>query len=226
MTALDDAIAEESGDTGGRGPTQADILIGLAQTAELFHAPDGTGFADLDINGHRETWPIRAKGFRRWLARRFFEETGGAPSSEALQSALNVIEAKAHFDAPERQVHIRVGGLDGRLYLDLGDESMAGGGDRRHRLAGDRQPARPLPPRFRHEAFADPCVAARSGDQVLDESLRSFLNVQIRRRVRSGGRLGAGLPAQSRPLSGDRAVGRARIGEVHLLGDPAGAARS
>ena len=102
MTALDEAIAEESGDTGGRGPTQADILIELAQSAELFHAPDGTGFADLDINGHRETWPIRAKGFRRWLARRFFEATQGAPSSEALQSALNVIEAKAHFDAPER----------------------------------------------------------------------------------------------------------------------------
>ena len=123
VTALDDAIAEENGDTGGRGPTQADILIDLAQTAELFHTADGTGFADLDINGHRETWPIRAKGFRRWLARRFFEETGGAPSSEALQSALNVIEAKAHFDAPERQVHIRVGGLDGQLYLDLGDET-------------------------------------------------------------------------------------------------------
>src|ERR1700683_741850 len=58
-----------------------------------------------------------------WPPRRFLEETGGAPSSEALQSALNVIEAKAHFDAPERQVHIRVGGLDGRLYLDLGDET-------------------------------------------------------------------------------------------------------
>jgi len=122
VTALDEAIAEESGDT-GRGPTQADILIDIAQTAELFHAPDGTGFADLDINGHRETWPIRAKGFRRWLARRFFEATQGAPSSEALQSALNVIEAKAHFDAPERIVHVRVGGLDGRLYLDLGDEA-------------------------------------------------------------------------------------------------------
>jgi hypothetical protein len=33
--------------------------------------------------------------------------TQGAPSSEALQSALNVIEAKAHFDAPERLVQIR-----------------------------------------------------------------------------------------------------------------------
>ena len=62
MTALDEAIAEESGDIGRRGPTQADILIDLAQSAELFHAPDGTGFADLDVNGHRETWPIRAKG--------------------------------------------------------------------------------------------------------------------------------------------------------------------
>jgi hypothetical protein len=28
------------------------------------------------------------------MARRFFEATGGAPSSEALQSVLNVIEAK------------------------------------------------------------------------------------------------------------------------------------
>lgn len=54
VTALDEAIAEESGDVGGRGPTQADILIDLAQTAELFHALDETGFADLDINGHRE----------------------------------------------------------------------------------------------------------------------------------------------------------------------------
>jgi hypothetical protein len=123
VTALDEAIAAVHGNTTERRPTQADILIELAQSAELFHTPDGNGFADLDINGHRETWPIRSKGFRRWLALRFFKATHGAPSSEALQSALNVIEANAHFDAPERVVHARVGGLDGRLYLDLGDET-------------------------------------------------------------------------------------------------------
>jgi hypothetical protein len=123
VTELDQAIAGESGDAGGRGPKQADILIELAQSAELFHSPDRTGFADLDVNGHRETWPIRSKGFRRWLARRFYEATEGAPSSEALASALNVIEARAHFDAPEREVYVRVGGLDRRLYLDLGDET-------------------------------------------------------------------------------------------------------
>jgi hypothetical protein len=35
VTALDDAIAEENGEAGGRGLTQADILIELAQSAEL-----------------------------------------------------------------------------------------------------------------------------------------------------------------------------------------------
>jgi hypothetical protein len=175
VTALDEAIAGESsetGGTGGRGPTQADILIDLAQSAELFHAPDGTSFADLDINGHRETWPIRGKGFRRWLARRFFEATGGAPSSEALQSALNVIEARAHFDAPERVVHIRVGGLDGKLYLDLGDETWRA-------VEIDTTGWRIIddpPVRFRRAAGMQALPAPVAGGSV--ETLRSFLNVR------------------------------------------------
>ena len=155
VTALDEALAEESGDVGGRGPTQADIVVDFAQTVELFHTPDGTGFADLDINGHRETWPIRSKGFRRWLARRFFEATGGAPSSEALQSALNVIEAKAHFDAPERVVHVRVGGLDERLYLDLGDATWRAVEIDATGLAGDRQSTGAVPPRGGDARLAD-----------------------------------------------------------------------
>lgn len=171
VTALDEAIAEESGDTGRRGPTQADILIELAQAAELFHAPDGTGFADLDINGHRETWPIRAKGFRRWLARRFFEATEGAPSSEALQSALNVIEAKAHFDAPEHVVHVRVGGLDSRLYLDLGDEKWRAA---EVDATGWRVIDNP-PVRFRRASGMKPLPMPVPGGSV--EMLRSFLNV-------------------------------------------------
>jgi hypothetical protein len=171
VTALDDVIADENGTPSGRGPTQADILIDLAQTVALFHTPDGSGFADLDINGHRETWPIRSKGFRRWLARRFFEETGGAPSSEALQSALNVIEAKAHFDAPERQVHIRVGGLDGRLYLDLGDETWRAV---EIEASGWRVIDNP-PVRFRRASGMKPMPIPVGGGSVA--TLRSFLNV-------------------------------------------------
>jgi hypothetical protein len=171
VTALDEAIAEESGDTGTRNLRQADVLIDLAQAAELFHAPDGTGFADLNINGHRETWRIRAKGFRHWLARRFFEEIQGAPSSEALQSALNVIEAKAHFDGPERVVHVRVGELDGKLYLDLGDEMWRAV---EIDAFGWRVIDKP-PVRFRRASGMQPLPIPVPGGSI--EALRSFLNV-------------------------------------------------
>ena len=156
----------------GADRPQADILIDIAQAAELFHTPDGTGFADLDIDGHRETWPIRSKGFRRWLARSYFEQTDGAPNSEALQAALNVIEARAHFDAPERVVHIRVGGLDDRLYLDLGDESWRA-------VEIDTTGWRVIddpPVRFRRAAGMRPLPVPVPGGSV--ETLRSFLNVR------------------------------------------------
>lgn len=171
VTALDDAIAEENGDTGGRGPRQADILIDLTADAGLFHAADGTGYVDLEINGHRETWPIRSKGFKRWLARRFYEATDGAPNSEALQSALNVIEAKAHFDAPQMEVHIRVAGHCGKLYLDLADDAWrAVEIDETGWRIVDEPPVR-----FRRAAGMQPLPPPVRGGAV--EALRAFLNV-------------------------------------------------
>jgi hypothetical protein len=172
VTALEEAITQENGGTSGRGPTQADILIDLAAAVELFHSADGTAFADVEINGHRETSPVRTKGFRRWLARQFFEVTGGAPSSEALQSALNVIEARAHFDAPERPVFIRVGELDGKLYLDLGDDAW-----RAVEIDGGGWRVIENPPvRFRRAAGMQPLPVPARGGSV--ETLRRFLNVQ------------------------------------------------
>ena len=155
----------------GRAPKQADILVQLAGSAELFHAPDGTGFADFVVDRHRETWPIRSKGFRQWLARRYFEETHGAPNSEALQSGLNVIEAKAKFDGPERVVHVRVGGLDDKLYLDLADEQW-----RAVEMGATGWRVVESPPvRFRRAPGMRPLRPPERGGSI--EALRSFLNV-------------------------------------------------
>ena len=78
----------QNGGIAGKNPRQVDILLSLMAAAALFHTRDGTGFADLVVNGHRETWPVRSKVFRRWLSLYFHETTQGAPSSEALQSSL------------------------------------------------------------------------------------------------------------------------------------------
>jgi hypothetical protein len=44
----------------------------------LRYTATGTAFADLLVDGHRETWPIRSKRFRGWLRRRYYEATGSA----------------------------------------------------------------------------------------------------------------------------------------------------
>ena len=171
MTELGKVIAKEAGD-GGRRPTQADMLIELACVADLFHTADGTAYADIEINEHRETRRVRTKGFRRWLAQRFFEETGGAQSPEGLQSALDVIEAKALFNGPERPVFIRVGGLDGRLYVDLCDEAW-----RVVEITETGWLVIDEPPvRFRRTAGMLPLPFPTSGGSI--ETLRSFLNVR------------------------------------------------
>jgi hypothetical protein len=83
-----------------------------------------------------------------------------------------VIEAKAHFDAPERVVHIRVGGLDERLYLDLGDANWrAVEIDATGWRVIDKPSAR-----FRRAAGMQPLPVPVAGGSI--EVLRSFLNVQ------------------------------------------------
>jgi hypothetical protein len=47
--------------------SSTDVLLNVATAARLFHASDGTGFADLIIDGHRETWPLRGKRFQALL---------------------------------------------------------------------------------------------------------------------------------------------------------------
>jgi hypothetical protein len=98
------------------------MFINAPISGELFHTATGTAFADLLINGQRQTWPIRSKRFRAWLRRRHYHATGEALSAKAVRSALDLLEAQAQFDAPERSVHVRVAEHAGHIYLDLADE--------------------------------------------------------------------------------------------------------
>jgi hypothetical protein len=101
---------------------QADLLVHLAASANLFHASDDhAGFADIQINGHRETWAIKSPGFKLWLNREYYRHTNSAPNSNAMSTALQVLDAKARFDSPAREVVLRIAGHNGKIYLDLCD---------------------------------------------------------------------------------------------------------
>ena len=164
---------EQSGKAQQKKEKAADILIRLSEGSdELFHAPDGTGYAIIPVGDHLETWPVRSKGFKRWLAREFFNETASAPNSDAIQSALNVIEARAHFDGKQRAVCVRVGASDGRLYLDLADMRWRAV---EISSSGWRIIDRP-PVIFRRAAGMLPLPEPVAGGSI--EDLRAFLNVR------------------------------------------------
>ena len=62
------------------------MLVDLAAPhAELFHTATGTAYADLAIDGHRETWLVRGPRFRAWLRRRYHEATGGRAERSSAQ---------------------------------------------------------------------------------------------------------------------------------------------
>jgi hypothetical protein len=150
------------------------MLTELAQCGELFHTSAGTAFADIPVKDHRETWPIRSKRLRTWLRRRHYESTGEAASPAAIRSALELLEARAQFDGPERAVHIRTAAQAGRIYLDLADEHW-----RAVEIGTDGWRVVGLPPvRFRRPAGMLPLPPPEPGGSI--EALNSFLNLPSR----------------------------------------------
>jgi hypothetical protein len=152
----------------------ADMLNDMMLCEELFHTPTGVAFADFITEGRRETWPIRSKRFRRWMQRCYYQATGGAASAAEIRSALDLLEARAQFDGPERKVHVRIAEHGGRIYLDLADEQW-----RAVDIGPDGWRVVECPPvRFRRPAGILPLSVPEQGGSI--EALNSFLNLASR----------------------------------------------
>ncbi|MBM3226668.1 MAG: hypothetical protein FJZ47_23125, partial [Candidatus Tectomicrobia bacterium] len=103
--------------------TQAQLLVDLAvaQCTALFHTPEGEAYASLPVEGHTETWLLRVKGFRRWLARLFYDARGKIPGGQALHDALTVLEGEAQYKGAEHPVFTRLAAQGDVIYLDMGN---------------------------------------------------------------------------------------------------------
>lgn len=118
---VSNAYKYAKGSQGARSkqPKQADRLLHCAASANLWHSKDGTAYATFEVTGHQENHRVRSNGFRNWLSREYYRQSAGAPSKQAVDEALGVIEAKARFDGPEFQPVLRVAQHDGNIYLDF-----------------------------------------------------------------------------------------------------------
>ncbi|MDR3577071.1 MAG: hypothetical protein P4L50_24680 [Anaerolineaceae bacterium] len=104
---------------------QATKLVNLLiSTIKLFQDHTGVTYADIPVNGHYETIPIRTHAFREWMAEGYFRRYHGAIGGSALESALTVLCGKAGKE-PKRDIFLRVGHYQGNTYLDLCNDNWS-----------------------------------------------------------------------------------------------------
>jgi hypothetical protein len=162
--------ADGDGAEDGR-ETQAQALLRLASDADLTWT-DGRAYARVPVGNHRENHEVRSAGFKRWLTREFYREKVRPPTSDALQGALGVLEARAQFDGSTEPVHVRVApGDGGTVCIDLGDDSW-----RAVRVGPDGWSLVETPPvRFRRPPGLRALPTPEPGGTIRD--LLGFVNV-------------------------------------------------
>ena len=170
-TQIDDD--EDEAEHEGADKKQADVLLDLASEAQLFRGDDDEAYADIMINGHRETWQIQSKGFKDWLLYRYYTKVGSAPNAEPMRSALATLGARARFDhdTPKRKVSVRVGGEADKIYIDLADDQWRA-------VEIDSDGWRVIdnaPVRFRRAPGMLPLPVPVKGGTV--DTLRSYVNI-------------------------------------------------
>ena len=174
--AFEEEEPDAEGEKGGRKQSlsSGDRLFRWASDQTDLYCDGDDAYADVWMDGHRETLPIRSMGFERWLRRLFWDRTGRGATREALTHAQENLDAQA-ARAGQRRVYQRTATLEDRLYIDLCDNS-------RRVVEIDSEGWRVLsdPPevRFRRTKITGPLPEPVKGDPVKGLStLSRFLNM-------------------------------------------------
>jgi hypothetical protein len=147
------------------------IALALRTGIEVFHDPEQHAWVAVQVDQHWENYPLRSRAFYLFLLRIFYRDTSESPGTRAIRTVLEILEARALFDGPECQVHLRAAEQNGKLYLDLCDQAW-----RAIEIDPDgwRIVDRPAP-KFRRSRGSQALPEPQSGGS-LDE-LRGFLNI-------------------------------------------------
>lgn len=107
-------------------PKQADLLIAIATgKSALWQDPSGREYSSLTAGAHTENHRVRSRGYRKWIISQYYNRHKSAPSSQAMEEALRVIEAIASNEGETHDVHIRVAGHGDCVYIDRCDPAWS-----------------------------------------------------------------------------------------------------
>ena len=98
---------------------QAEKLIDIGSELTLFHDDMKEAFAEMP----GQNMKVRSAPFKQWLSKQLWQGEHKAPNSDALNQALNVLEAMAIHDGNMRKLSNRIATYEGTILYDLGNGS-------------------------------------------------------------------------------------------------------
>jgi len=99
--------------------SQSEILIEAGSEATLFCNESEERYAAVVVNEHEEVYRISSNKFKMWLTKKYYEQTGKAPASDAMNQALGVFEMKAMFSNKKKKIFKRCGFVNETFFYDL-----------------------------------------------------------------------------------------------------------
>lgn len=104
--------------------TQAFQLVEIVQAAEpmLFHDELGDPYVRVPVEEHLETMKVHSRRLRDWIRLLMFKKDKKIPSSEATNSAIDILAAMARFEGPQITLGNRVALHNGDFYYDLANK--------------------------------------------------------------------------------------------------------
>src|SRR5262249_51449478 len=105
--------------TGKEKESHATLIVDYAtEVLDLWHSPEGEAFATTKATPH-QSWLLKSKTARLFLARVFYQKEGTAAGSDAVSAARNTLEGIAIHDGQCHQVFTRIAEHDGKMCIDL-----------------------------------------------------------------------------------------------------------
>ncbi len=154
---------------------QANKLIEIGKTAELWHTSKGETFASFDNHNEQfETCEIRSENFDLWLNYTFWQNERKSPNESAFKQAKSILTSLALFEGETKEIFTRLAHHETKYFLDLCNKE---GQVIEISLEGWKVlSAKDVPVRFRRASGMLPLPVPIAGGDVRE--LRQFVNLQ------------------------------------------------
>lgn len=122
VATRDARTSRSESDRGVAKIAMAEQLLEIATADTLFQDDRGEAYAVVELRNVQRLLRVAGDEYKRTLAGRCFEKSRKAPSGDALQSAVRVLQSRVLPDGPRHVLHNRFARDGDAIWVDMADD--------------------------------------------------------------------------------------------------------